>query len=427
MKLLLLQKRPLFPTDSGGKIRTLNIVRHLAQWHEVTYLCNVLPSEQSGLEPMRALGVRLEAFPWRDVRRGGLDFYRDLARNLFSSLPYTVVKNYDPRLRQRAAELLRTEPFDLLICDFVQMARHVLDLGGCPKLLLQHNVEAEILERHARQDRGWIRRCYMADQARKMRRFEARAGRAFDRVVAVSQRDRDVFQRSYGWNHVQAIDTAVDTAYFAPDGTAEQPGRVLFVGSLDWLPNVDGVLWFVREAWPLVRAAHPRASLQIVGRRPDASVRRLDGVDGVRVEGTVPDVRPYWQAASVVVVPLWVGGGTRLKIFEAMAMGKPVVSTTLGAEGLRVASEEHLRIGDSAAEFARQVNELLSDGAARRQLGERAQQLVRREYSSERVARQFESICLEVVAAARAPSAPAPEPDCHPETTAAGGWERSSA
>lgn len=398
MKILFLQKRILFPADVGGKIRTLNVLRHLARWHDVTYLCNVQASEEEHLSAMRELGVKLITVPWRETPRGTPRFYCELARNVVSRYPFNVAKDYDPRLRDKASQLLREETFDLLICDFVQMALNAMDLPGPPKLLFQHNVEAEIFRRHATVGPGWFRRKYMWLQWRKMSRFEARAGGKFDSVVAVSERDRETFQRDYGWSHTHTIDTAVDTDYFQPNGRPQQPDRLMFLGSLDWLPNADGVRFFVREVWPLIREARPRATFCIVGRNPDAGLLALHGKEGIEVAANVPDVRPHLADASVVVVPLLVGGGTRLKIFEAMAMEKAVVSTPLGAEGLPVQPGRHIELAEQPEDFAAAVVHLLTDDARRRRLGREALAHVTEHYSAESVARQFERICRETAA-----------------------------
>jgi glycosyltransferase involved in cell wall biosynthesis len=401
MKVLFLQKRVLFPINDGGKVRTGNIVRHLARWHDVTYLCNTQASDEPYLESMEALGVRLVAVPWRETPRGSLLFYWDLARNLASKYPFNVSKDYDPLLRGRAVEFLQNESFDLVICDFVQMARNAIGLPGPPRVLFEHNVEAEIFKRHATTGPGWLRRRYMAIQYRKMRRFEAEAGRDFAAVVAVSERDKTIFEQEYGWNHVHAIDTAVDLEYYRPADAPEQPDRIVFVGSLDWLPNSDGVQFFVREVWPRIRAARPGATFQIVGRNPNASVRRLQEVDGVTVAGSVPDTRPYLADASVVVVPLLVGGGTRLKIFEAMAMRKAVVSTSLGAEGLKITPGVHFEVADSPEALADRIIHLLGDDEARKNMAQAAYDHVCWNFSSEAVARQFEAVCLSAAESGR--------------------------
>ena len=328
MKILFLQKRILYPVDAGWKIRTLNVLKHLARWHEITYLCNVQPEDEPHLDEMRSLGVRLETVPWRETPRRSPRFYLQLAANLASRFPFTVSKDFDPALRRRAEQLLKQEPYDLVICDFVQMARNALGLPAKASLLFQHNVEAQIYERHAENASGWLMRKFMGLQWRKMRRFESEAGHDFDAVVAVSDADRTHFESEYGWQNAHTIDTAVDTNYFQPNGRAEKADRVLFIGSLDWLPNIDGLRFFVENVWPAILAQRPRAVFQIVGRNPAAAVERLAQRSGVELVGSVADVRPYLADATVVVVPLLVGGGTRIKIFEAMAMRKAVVSTS---------------------------------------------------------------------------------------------------
>lgn len=408
MRILFLQKRILFPPDCGGKIRTKNVLHYLARWHDITYLCNSQSGDDEHLDAMRQLGVRLETVPWRETPRDSVRFYGELFCNLFSRYPYNVDKDYDVSLRRRAAALLGEEQYDLVICDFVQMARNAIGLKAPASLLFQHNVEAQIFERHAQSDRNWARRAYMGIQARKMRRFEAQAGKQFDWVVAVSEQDRAKFAADYGWNHVSVIDTAVDVEAFQPAASAEQPDRLVFVGSLDWLPNQDGVRHFVERIWPAIRSSRPQASFQIVGRNPTADIRDLAQVPGVEVVGTVPDVRPYLAAAAIVIVPLLVGGGTRLKIYEAMAMQKAVVSTSLGAEGLSLNPGEHIRLADAAEDFAAQVVELLENPKQRQLLAQRARQHVVRNYAAEVVARQFERICIETVAAEALPAASVP-------------------
>ena len=396
MRILFIQKRLLVPANTGGKIRTLNVLRHLARWHDVHYLCNILEEEMPFRQEMEGLGITLDAIPWQETSRRSLKFAWELGCNLFSRFPYNVNKDFDSRLRDRARELTESGSFDLVICDFVQMARNVLDLHT-PKVLFQHNVEAEIFERHALRDKGWLRRKYMGLQAAKMRRFEGEAGSKFDAVVAVSERDRNEYQRRYGWQHATAIDTAVDTEFFAPQPVSshEHP-KIVFVGSMDWLPNIDGAEYFVNDIFPLIRAKSPDAEFRIVGRNPTPAIGRLGEQPGVVVTGSVDDVRPELANATVVVVPLRIGGGTRLKIYEAMAMKKAVVSTTLGAEGLSVTHDADILLADEADSFANDVLRLIDDRDKRVTLEGQALAVAER-FSSERVARQFEAICKAAV------------------------------
>jgi sugar transferase (PEP-CTERM/EpsH1 system associated) len=402
MKILFLHKQILFPRDTGGKIRVLNVLKHLGHRHEITYVCNLRKGEEPLLSQMRELGLRMEAIAGEPSRRGGARFYAEAAANVLSSRPFSVNRNYDAAVRERIEALLSRESYDLLICDTVQMARHVIGLGGPPQILFQHNVEAQILQRHAEISRGTAKRWYMRGQWNKMRRFERDCGRHFDAVIAVSQQDKRIFEEQYGWRHVHAIDTGVDDEFFQPQPSEEVANRVAFLGSMDWMPNQEGVQFFVRQVWPLVRQRNPQATFQVIGRSPPAAVRALEETPGVEIVGFVPDVRPYLAGAAVVVVPLLVGGGTRLKIYEAMAMAKPVVSTTIGAEGLPLTPGVHFLQADEPTVFADDVARLLENAELRHSLGQTADRFVRDNYGSETVARQFEEICAGVVAGSHA-------------------------
>ncbi len=395
MRILFIHKQVLFPHDTGGKIRALNVLRHLAKSHDVTYLCNLRPGEEEGVKKMEALGLKVETTPARESKRGSVAFYGDLLKNLASPRPFTVDRNYDPALHEVARRLHAETPFDLVIADCVQMARHAEGLPGAATVLFQHNVEAQILQRAA--GRGSLpMRAYMRLQWKKMHKFESETGRKFTSVIAISEPDKAIFERDFGWDHVAAIDTAVDTDYFRPDAVeaAEDPRKVVFVGSMDWFPNQQAIRYFAKDVWPIVRKARPDATFQVVGRTPPPDIEALSGTDGIEVVGKVPDTRPYIAGAAVSVVPILVGGGTRLKIFEAMAMRKAVVSTTIGAEGLPLTPGEHILLADTAGSFAADLISLLNDRDRRERLAQSAYDLVNNRFRSEIVAKQFEDLCL---------------------------------
>ena len=393
MKILFLHKRSLFPADTGGKIRTLNVLKHLAKWHEITYLCNVLPEEEPHLARMSDLGLNVVAIPWKEAARDSFPFYFGLASNLLSKYPYSVNKDFDKRVRSKAIELLSNSEFNLLICDFVQMARNVLDVGPIPKILFQHNVEAQIYRRLADNEPNVFKRMFIRRQQLKMEAFERSAGKAFDQSIAVSPQDKQMFEEDYGWKHVTVIDTAVDTEYFRPENSDRIEGRLAFIGSMDWRPNQEGILRFAKRVFPSIRERYPNATLDIVGRNPPAFIKRLSSYPGVVVTGKVEDVRPYISRASMTVVPIYSGGGTRLKIFESMAMGTPVVSTPLGADGLNIGDGKHMVCADSDQQFADAVCKLLGSAQGRHLLAAQALKHVSQNYSSEIIAKQFNEIC----------------------------------
>jgi sugar transferase (PEP-CTERM/EpsH1 system associated) len=395
MKILWLNANLLLPLDKGGKLRTWHLMRHLAQRHEITYLSFVDPDATTAdREGMREVCERLEVVPRRDPGKGSAAFYADAASRIVDPLPYAAGKYRSREYRQKLAHLLARGRFDLVVCDFLVPAVNMPPTLPCPSVVFTHNVEAEIWRRHYERQTNPIARMLFRQQWQRMLRFERDTLRRFDLVLAVSDTDRDTFQRLYPDSmrgEVFTVATGVDTRFFAPRGeSAVQPGHLVFTGSMDWIPNEDAMKHFCDDILPLVRAQEPGATLSIVGRAPTPAVQRLADIAGVEVTGRVDDVRDYIGRAAVYVVPIRIGGGTRLKIFEAMAMGKAVVSTTIGAEGLPVTAGSDVVIADAATTFAHAIVSLLRDSARRVQLERAARDLVVTHYDWSAVAGQLE-------------------------------------
>jgi glycosyltransferase involved in cell wall biosynthesis len=213
-------------------------------------------------------------------------------------------------------------------------------------------------------------------------------------VIAVSEADAQGMRELFGVQRVSHVPTGVDIAYFSPPDAPVQPSAdLVFLGSMDWMPNIDGVVYFVREVLPLIRRSRPECSLAIVGKDPLPEILRLArDHSGITVTGTVPDVRPYLWGSRVSIVPLRIGGGTRLKIYESMAARVPVVSTVVGAEGLDVQPPQDIRLAVDPRSFAAACAALLEDAAARKAQAENAWRLVADRFSWERVAQNFEAI-----------------------------------
>jgi len=388
MRILWLKSDLLLPLDKGGKLRTWHLMRHLAERHEITYLAFADPDQMRDgrLDPaiadgMREVAARVEAIPRSDPPKGSWRFYADAAAHVVDPLPYAVGKYRSPEYRRALESLLATEAFDLVVCDFLFPAVNLPRTLPCPAVIFTHNVEAEIWRRHAETRTGAAGLLYRM-QYNRMLRYEGRTLARFDGVLAVSDADAATFARLYPdaiRRPAHVVPTGVDTNYFAASASDPRSRRLVFTGSMDWLPNEDAMAYFCREILPIVRAEEPEVQLSIVGRAPTPAVQRLADAH-IEVTGRVDDVRPYMQDAAVYVVPLRIGGGTRLKIFEAMAMGKAVVSTTVGAEGLPVTSGEHVMLADEPRSFARAVVRLLRDVERRRQLERAARELVVEQY-----------------------------------------------
>jgi sugar transferase (PEP-CTERM/EpsH1 system associated) len=399
MRILWLKTELLHPVDKGGKIRTYAMLRELAKEHDVTYLT----LDDGGAAPDAAERAgeycsRLERVPFSPSRKGSPGFFADLAGNLLSSLPYALSRYRSREFEQRVVDLAASGDFDVVVCDFLTPAVNLPHDLPIPTVLFQHNVEAEIWRRHVEVRRDPVSRAYFAEQYRRMKRFEAAACRRFDLVIAVSEEDARHFEREYGVAPVADVPTGVDVEFFTPaSGAAKRPGNLVFTGSMDWMPNEDGIRWFAEEIFPRVRRSVPEASLTVVGRNPPAGISALADRDAnVEVTGRVPDVRPYLEQGAVFVVPLRVGGGTRLKIYEGMSMGLPVVSTAIGAEGLPLTDGEHLLIADDPESFASACVQLLSRPHEARELGDRGARYVRERFGWKSVAARFAELCESV-------------------------------
>ena len=400
MRILWLKSDLLLPLDKGGKLRTWHLMRHLAQRHEITYLAFKEPAQPAAdVEGMREVAARVETVTRSEPAKGTLRFYADAALHLVDPLPYAVGKYRSPAFRRRLNALLRTQRFDLIVCDFLVPVVNLPTRLPCPAVIFTHNVESAIWRRHAETKANAIGRFLYGVQYRRMLRFERKTLARFDGVLAVSDADRQTFAALYPGairQPVHVVPTGVDTDYFAPAASDPASRTLVFTGSMDWLPNEDAMQFFCRDILPLIRAEEPGVSLSIVGRAPTPAVKRLAEEHGVKVTGRVDDVRPYMKEAAVYVVPLRIGGGTRLKIFEAMSMGKAVVSTTVGAEGLPVTHGEHVVLADEPAAFAREVVHLLRDAARRASLEAAARALVVERYDWSAVAGALEGALINI-------------------------------
>ena len=401
MNILWVKTELLHPLDKGGKIRTFQMLRELKREHHITYV--TLDDGSAAADALEAAAEYCHnvvpiSFRVRAKRSGA--FFADLAVNLLSPLPYAVAKYRSNDQRREIGGRAASNAVDLVVCDFLFPSVNVPVGLPCPAVLFEHNVEAVIWQRHHELARNPLLKAYLRRQWRRMRAFERAECRRYDHVIVVSPEDRETVSREYGVARVSDVPTGVDTSYFRPNGGhAREAHGMVFTGSLDWIPNDDAVRFCVREILPRVRQAVPDATLTVVGRNPSPSLRALAAQEpGVVVTGGVPDVRPYMERAAVYVVPLRIGGGTRLKIFEAMAMGLPVVSTHVGAEGLPLRDGQEIILADSPERFAAAAIRLLTEEHRARTLGEQGARTVRARFGWDHAAAAFSTICERVVA-----------------------------
>lgn len=389
----------LFPNDAGGKIRTTNILRGmLGGAFDITLVSPATPEQLTQWAPEIA-GVCNEFVAWEPTAvkprwRRVLD--------LLDPLPVNIVADRTAAGLKTVRQLADRTDIDLMIFDFVHSAVLLPASLPCPSVCFTHNVEAEIFERHAKQASNVLLKRIWSAQHRKMRRFEKAVLNKFDTVIAVSERDALAFTNKYGVTNARAIPTGVDLDFFAfeapPPVSQANPPTVVFTGSMDWAPNIDGIHFFLKEVWPLVLAGQPDARFVMVGRNPPAALQaQAREQRQVQLTGFVDDIRPYVHAAHAFIIPLLVGGGTRIKAFEAMAMGCPVVSTSIGIEGLDARVDVDFLQRDTAASMAQAILELLRDAELRLRISRSARSLVEERFGHRVAAAVFERICSDTL------------------------------
>lgn len=400
MRCLWVKVGGLWPLSSGGRLRSFHMLRELQRWHSMTVLTTHAPADDPR-DLARALpGCEVVSFPHAAPKQGSLRFASALVRSWLGATPVDLLRWRVPALRAEAGRRLSANPPDVCVTDFLAAVENVPQVGGAPRLLFEHNVEHQIWRRLAEVERRPWRRGLLEVEWRKLRGFEARACAAARVTVAVSEEDRRALAALAPRAVVRAVPTGVDADYFHPNGTPQSPSELVFTGSMDWYPNEDGVIFFLERILPRVHAELPETSFTAAGRNPSPRLRAAAARAGVRLTGTVDDVRPFVDAAAVYVAPLRVGGGTRLKLLEALAMGKAVVSTSVGAEGLPLLPDRHFVRADGEEAFAAGVIALLRDAARRAALGAAGRQLVVERHSWKQVARAFEARLEEAVSCA---------------------------
>jgi len=394
MKILFVTPRIPYPLDTGAKIRTFNLLKSVSRSNDVCLLSFDFDGDANAQENLKKLGITIVPVKAKEGMK---------LLSIFSDTPVVIDKYYSRQMVDAIQNTVSINKFDLAHFDHLHMGQYRRYLDGMPCVLDEHNVESMMTERCSKMERNVVRKALFGLQAGKMANIESAMIQQFSRCLAVSGNDKDALMRiSDGKARVEVVPNGVDTEYFKGQGSGVrgqgEKNAIVFTGSMDWLPNEDAVTYFCSDILPLVWKEKPRATFYIVGKNPSKNVKALMGRDNrIIVTGTVDDVRPYLQSSKVCVVPLRIGGGTRLKILEALAMEKAVVATSIGAEGLATRQGEHLLIADDPGDFARAVIRLIDDENLRTKLGSRGRELVIEKYDWKVVGKTLNDIYTQVV------------------------------
>jgi polysaccharide biosynthesis protein PslH len=386
MRVLHFAPRVCWPLDTGAKLRNYHLARVLARQTRVTLLAFNHQDEASSLAEN----------PYEQViavKRDSPYTFTKVLRGLWGRTPLPVLNYTTDSMKKALKDILEEKDFDVVQVEGIHLMAYLPILRSARRRPLVicdwHNVESELMRQYSQHEPNLLRRAYAGKTARLMSEFEGRALREFDAHVVVSQKDAERLSNLNGDARVFVIENGVETGYYsdalmekaaAAPRDAPAKNRIVFVASMDYHANIEGAVSFAREVWPSVRARQPELVFTIVGRDPSREVRALALTPGIEVTGTVDDVRPFYRNAVAAIVPLNVGGGSRLKILEAMAAGVPVVSTTLGAEGLDVRHGENILIADTNEQLVEAIISVVEDQDRGNRLGSAGRALVSTHY-----------------------------------------------
>jgi polysaccharide biosynthesis protein PslH len=388
-----------YPLDSGKRIRTANLILPLAARHRITYLAyrHADPQETvRAVEFLRSQGIETVVVPRTLPAKSGVGFYARLLLNLLSRLPYSVQAHDSAALRRAIRDYAGRHEVDLWQCEWTPYAASLPGLVHTPWIVVAHNIESRIWQRYYETEPNPVERWYIKQQWRKFQRFERRVFAAAGRTIAVSDNDAGLASGQFGASSVSVVENGVDIGYFCPDATVRDRTSVLFLGSLDWRPNLDAVQALLDPIFPQVLAREDRARLVVVGRRPPRWLRdRVRRCRNVELHADVADVRPFLRQCGVMIVPLRIGGGSRLKILEALATECPVISTAVGAEGLRLTPGRHFVLADAPEDLAAAMVQAMRDPELVRRTARLGRRVVVARYDWSALSAKLETIWRE--------------------------------
>ena len=384
MRVLFVPVKLSVPPTNGQAIRTLSIIRALGSLgHELTFVSFAPTARPESIEPLPSYCRRIELVEQDLPNMSEGANYARRAQSLVRGKPYSIERFRSTRMRLKLAEYLAKEPFDLIFCDGIYPLVNVPETNT-PIVLNTHNVEYEIYKRYAEVEKSLLRRSYARMEARLVESVERDACERASLVLACSDKDAEAFRDLNSKVPVLVVPNCVDTDFFAPSQSSKHDDAapvLLFQGSMDWYPNRDAVEFFARSVLPKLRVQIPDVKFVVAGRNPSAEFVSVMAPLGVEFTGTVPDMRPYIESASIVVVPLRLGSGTRIKILEACAGGRAVVSTRIGAEGLDLRDGREVVMADTPDDMVTSIIALLRDPGRRDALARAARNHVVERFS----------------------------------------------
>lgn len=381
MNILFLTPYLPYPLDNGGLIRVFHLLTNVAKRHDVTLLCMEPDNDKQreGVEVIQSKNIDIQLIPVaRNQKKENKRLYQLLS--LFSKNTYQYHQYFSKQMQTAISIQLESGQHDLVMVEFSQMGYYDIT-SDIPKYVDQHNVEYEIMQRTYETEKSPLRKLLARSEWKKYRDHEIENCEKFDGCFTTSKRDAEILRQRSEHLRCHVIPNGVDSEFFRPNNAHVDPNMILFTGTISYYPNTEGILWFCRNVWPLVKKAKPEATFCIAGKSPPSEIQNLAQSDqNIIVTGAVDDMRDYYSNASVVVVPLRVGGGTRLKILEGMSMQKAIISTSVGAEGIDHSNGDNILLRDTPNDFANAIIRVLEDDNLRTRLELGGRRLVEQKY-----------------------------------------------
>jgi len=400
MKVLLLTQVLPYPPDSGPKIKTWNVLKYLAQHHEVTLVSFVRGDQSAEVNHLKNYCWAVYTVP---INRGDWSDSWYMIRSLVTRQPFLMVRDNQVAMHQVIKQVTTQTQFDIVHVDQLNMAQYAERVTGAGKILDAHNalwlLYKRLWETMAPGPRKWL----LGRDLLLLKQYEGEICRRFEGLLTVSKEDKVALQEAAGQSlEAIVIPIAIDTDEVVKVRRCAEADHILHIGTMFWPPNVDGILWFLREIFPLIQAQRPKTTFDVVGAKPPPEiVAYSSNGSGVNVTGYVVDPTPYYEATGVMVVPLRAGGGMRVKILNALAQGLPIVSTTLGCEGIAVEPGRHLLVADTPEAFAQATLGLLEDKRLANELGYNGRHLIQSTYDYRAVCRPLEALYQQAISAQR--------------------------
>lgn len=379
MRILLLTQVLPFPPDSGPKVKTWNVIKYLARHHEVTLVSFVRGDQSASVRHLQNYCREVHPVP---IQRGMLRDLRYLLDSFLTRQPFLMVRDRREEMERLVDQLAAKVDFDVVHADQLNMAQYASRVPAARRIIDAHNALWLLYKRLWLTMQSGPKKWLLNRDWQLIKKYEGQVCREFDAVLAVSEEDSQALEEAAGQKlDITIIPIAIDTDEITLITHQPQGDRILHIGTMYWPPNIDGILWFLSEVLPLIRNERPEVEFDIVGANPPKEIIAFDEVDRrVHVTGYVDDPTSYLEQASLMVVPLRAGGGMRVKILNALGQGLPIVSTTLGCEGIAVQAGVHLLVADSPQDFAGAVIRLLEDRQLAGELGRRGRQLIESTY-----------------------------------------------